>query len=339
MFLYAAYPYIELNGNRACTGRLPVEVLNTMFIFLSDIDRPLLYNRNTTGSLGWLRVLSVCMDWRDAAFAGPRLFSENICDLPSALEDLLPLTGCAPLVYRMTKGAPRVPVDPTMPLNRWSYYLASFPVSRISAFEIDSTVDVPSHLARLVRTTCREPLAQLIRLRVDDYRGPTPGTEVVQRSVSSQANIWLLMVYFRLLVDSQVVRTPNLYTAYFRNAWCALDAAGLRHYSASYPRTTYPRPSLSRLMQNLASFASQLCTLFLHQCFDASVLPSDSVAQINFPCLQHLRISDRPSMMLDLLSKMAWPATAHLYVKSSVKGLSVTSATEYISGLAPLIGK
>lgn len=167
--------------NRTAAVRLPAEVLGLIFVFLSDVDHPVSCGRRGDGHLGWIRVLSVCADWRLAALTERRLFAENICDLPGALSELLPLTQQARLVYRVTQTCPRLPTTHSWTPVRWSYYLASFPLSRVSIVDIDSTVNVPLHLWRLIRVSRHTSLPHLKVLRADDFNGALMSMRGTQR--------------------------------------------------------------------------------------------------------------------------------------------------------------
>lgn len=65
-------------------SRLPTEILDRCFWFLTAVDKPDWYRGSTASSrLGWINVSHVCASWRGVSIGMPTLWANVYCSLGS----------------------------------------------------------------------------------------------------------------------------------------------------------------------------------------------------------------------------------------------------------------
>ncbi|KZV61712.1 hypothetical protein PENSPDRAFT_592456, partial [Peniophora sp. CONT] len=66
-------------------GRLPPEILGTIFTLVAKAEPPQYASKSIKGDLGWVRLSHICRAWRDLCIDTPSLWGRAIGRLPRAL--------------------------------------------------------------------------------------------------------------------------------------------------------------------------------------------------------------------------------------------------------------
>ncbi|VDC07176.1 unnamed protein product [Peniophora sp. CBMAI 1063] len=86
-------------------GRLPQEILGTVFNLVAEAELPQCAAANTAGSLGWVRLLQICRGWRELCIGMPSLWGRSLGRLPRALPIFVKRAGDhVPLDYYLSTG-------------------------------------------------------------------------------------------------------------------------------------------------------------------------------------------------------------------------------------------
>ncbi|KAA1467607.1 hypothetical protein DENSPDRAFT_926742 [Dentipellis sp. KUC8613] len=273
---------------------LPTELLRRVFLFASIMDPPAssAYEaaRNNKASLGWIRVLHVCQQWRTIGLCHPILW-ENVCSLPSAVNVFLHRSKPMPIILAYDQSLYRHPN-----VHHAAFQVAAKNMPRVK--EVSITTFNVHELAEFIRHSCIVPAPQLrsLTLRVLGQNGqPFP---------------------IRFLGDILFAKNaPNLEDLHFLNCgipWTSPLLTGLRHLRITFHSELAPGNTNATYAQlfSVLQRMPDLETLALH----CSMPPSVTIAEpssypiVNLPRFHHLELQGDAEGCIALMRQLRTPA-------------------------------